>query len=104
MHADVAVSLTSLATIVLRARWRGVLGRRGFVVESITARICREAGGRVSTNVLVRDLDLPVPVNDARRLEVVVDGFTTVWRRSTGGGLDFSLGIALRWECPERGR
>ena len=52
----------------------GVLGRRGFAVESITARICREAGGRVSTNVLVRDLDLPVPVNDARRLEVVVDG------------------------------
>ena len=52
----------------------GVLGRRGFAVESISARICREAGGRVSKNVLVRDLDLPVPVNDARRLEVVVDG------------------------------
>ena len=52
----------------------GVLGRRGFAVESITARLCREAGGRVSMNVLVRDLDLPVPVNDARRLEVVVDG------------------------------
>ena len=50
-----------------------VLGRRGFV-ENITTRICREAGGRVSTNVLVRDLDLPVPVNDTRRLEVVVDG------------------------------
>ena len=28
----------------------------------------------MSTNVFVRDLDLPVPVNDARRLEVVVDG------------------------------
>ena len=26
----------------------GVLGRRSFAVESITARICREAGGRVS--------------------------------------------------------
>ena len=31
----------------------GVLGRRGF-----TARICREAGGRVATNRLVRDLDI----------------------------------------------
>ena len=52
----------------------GVLGKRGFAVESITARICRQAGGRVSMNVFVRDLELPVPVNDARRLEVVVDG------------------------------
>ena len=52
----------------------GVLGRRGFAVESAVARVCREAGGRVATNLLVRDLDLPVAVNDARRLEVVVDG------------------------------
>ena len=52
----------------------GVLGRRGFAIESAAARICREAQGRVATNVLVRDLDIPVPVNDGRRLEVVVDG------------------------------
>ena len=52
----------------------GVLGRRGFALESAAARICREAGGRVATNVLVGDLDLPVPPNDGRRLEVVVDG------------------------------
>ena len=31
---------------------------RGFPLESIVARICREAGGRVTTNVLVRDLDI----------------------------------------------
>ena len=36
--------------------------------------MCREAGGRVATNVMVRDMDLPVAVTDARRLEVVVDG------------------------------
>ena len=52
----------------------GVLGRRGFAVESAAARICREAGARVSTNVLMRDLDLGVPVADTRRLEVVADG------------------------------
>ena len=52
----------------------GVLGRRGFAVESAAARICREAGGRVATNCFVRDLDIGVPVNDGRRLEVVVDG------------------------------
>ena len=33
----------------------GVLNRRGFAVESILARICREAQGRVRTNVMVRD-------------------------------------------------
>ena len=39
------------------------------------ARVCREAVGRVTTNVMIRDLDLIQPgVMDARRLEVVVDG------------------------------
>ena len=53
----------------------GVLGRRGFAVESAAARICREAGGRVRVNVFVRDMDLIMPnANDGRRLEVVVDG------------------------------
>ena len=41
------------------------------------ARICREAGGRVTTNVMVRDMDLAQPdVHDTRRLEVVVDGLS----------------------------
>ena len=52
----------------------GVFGRRGFAVESAAARICREARGPVATNRFVRDLDIGVPVNDGRRLEVVVDG------------------------------
>ena len=38
-----------------------MLGRRVFALESVAARICREAGGRVTSNVMVRDLDLPVP-------------------------------------------
>ena len=41
----------------------------------MTARICREAGGTVATNVMVRDLDLAEFAGaDGRRLEVVVDG------------------------------
>ena len=67
----------------------GVLGRRGFAVENAAARICREAGGRVSTNVWVRDLDLPVPVNDARRLEIVVDGLPL------HGGAQFAVDTTL---------
>ena len=50
----------------------GVLGRRGFAVESAAAQTCREARGRVTTDVMVRDLDLAAPnVRDARRLEVL---------------------------------
>ena len=36
----------------------GVLGRRGYALESAAARICREAGARVGTNIMVRDMDL----------------------------------------------
>ena len=37
----------------------------------------REAGGRVATNVLGRDMDLTAPdLTDSRRLEVVVGGLT----------------------------
>ena len=53
----------------------GLLGRRGFAVESAAARVCREAGGRVAMNVLVRDMDLALPnAHDARRLEILADG------------------------------
>ena len=53
----------------------GVLGRRGFAVESAGARICREAGGRVVANALLRDFDLVAPnPRDQRRLEILADG------------------------------
>ena len=35
-----------------------MLGRRGFALEGIVARICRDAGGRLRTSVFVRDMDL----------------------------------------------
>ena len=39
------------------------------------ARICREAGARVRTNVMVRDLDLGAFDHlDGRRLEIIADG------------------------------
>ena len=60
----------------------GVLGRRGFALERAAAQVCREAGGRVSSNVLVRDMDLSVFNQfDSRRLEVVADGLT-LWNGS----------------------
>ena len=52
----------------------GVLGRRGFALESAVARVCREAGARVSVNVFLRDLDLPIGAMDQRRIEVIAEG------------------------------
>ena len=81
----------------------GALGRRGFPLESAAARICREGGARVVPNMLVRDMDLEVPVAaDARRLEVVADGLP-LW----GGvqlAVDATLVSALRGDGnPRRG-
>ena len=65
----------------------GVLGRRGYALESVAARICREAGGQVTTNVMVRDLDLAVPhAADARRVGSCGRWFATVRWGSTGCG------------------
>ena len=51
----------------------GVLERQRFPIESV-ARVCK-AGGRVTTNVRVQDLDIPPGAAvDNRRLEAVVDG------------------------------
>ena len=68
----------------------GMLGRQGFSLESIAGRICKEAKGRVRTNMFVRDMDLAVPgVPESRRLEVVVDGLPL------RGGAQLALDTAL---------
>ena len=39
----------------------GVSGRRGHAVESAATRVCREAGARVTTNVMIRDMQPQKP-------------------------------------------
>ena len=44
-------------------------------MERMTARVCREAGGRVSPNMLLRDMNLAgIRPDDGRQIEVVVTG------------------------------
>ena len=75
VSADVAVLSTRLAIIGQLARGRESLAGGVLQWRVRAAQICREAGGRVTTNVMVRDLDLAAPnVRDVRRLELVVDG------------------------------
>ena len=53
----------------------GRLKRRSIPMENMIARICREGGARVRTNVLVRDLNIGnVDIEDGRRIEVIAEG------------------------------
>ena len=70
----------------------GVLGRR--------ARVCREAGARITTNVMVRGLDLvPQERVDGRRLEVVADRLALF--HGTQLAVDATMVAPLkRWHTP----
>ena len=59
----------------------GALRVRGFGLERAAARICREAGALVSTNVLVRDLNTGATRHDERRIEVITNGLP-LWNGS----------------------
>ena len=52
----------------------GVLRARGAPLERAAARVCREAGATVATNVLVRDLNVAPCRQDDRRIEVIANG------------------------------
>ena len=68
----------------------GVLARRGFAVESVVARVCREGRARVSTNTMVRDMDLAVPIpGDSRRIKVLADGLALF------GGVQLAIDTTL---------
>ena len=86
----------------------GVLGRRGFAVESAAARVCREGGAPVTTNILVRDMDVARPNPfDMRRLEVVADGLPLFGGAAVGLGHHTRVEFALRrvasaWSSQQR--
>ena len=74
----------------------GVLGRRGFAVESAFARICREAGGRVVANAMLRDFDLVAPnPRDQRRLEILADGLPLFGGGAACSGHNTGVAAAL---------
>ena len=81
----------------------GVLARRGFALESTAACVCREAGAWVTTNVMVRHLDLGSSTCNTR---VGLKSLPTAAspRSTAGGGHDHRLGSGLRRHSPSRGR
>ena len=79
----------------------GVLGKRGFPLECAAAQVCREAGGRVSTNVFVRDL-AAFNALDNRRVEVIADGLP-LWHGAQLA-IDTTLVSPLHGDGSARGR
>ena len=59
-------------------------------MESVVARVCREGGARVATNVMVRDMDVALPnPGDSRRIEVLADGLALF------GGVQLAIDTTL---------
>ena len=53
----------------------GVLRSRGGPLEIAAARVCREAGARVTMRTRITDLNIPAPCRlDERRIEVIANG------------------------------
>ena len=68
----------------------GILRSRAGPLERATARICREAGARVTTNTLLTDLNIEHSTRpDDRRIEVIANGLT-LW-----GGTQLAIDTTL---------
>ena len=69
-----------------------VLGRQGFALASAAAQVCREASGRVTPHVFLRELDIAAPdFRNNRRLEIVADALLVF-----GLGQNFGVSFARR--------
>ena len=66
-----------------------MLRARGAPLERAPARVCREAGATVATNVLVRDLNVAPGRQDDRRIEVIANGLP-LW-----GGVQVAVDTTL---------
>ena len=63
---------------------------RATPLEQAIARICREAGARVRSNVLLRNLNVATGLEDQRQIEVIASGLPVF------GGSQFAIDVALR--------
>ena len=68
----------------------GVLRSRGVPLEKAAARVCREAGARVTTNTRLMDLNIDnIQRQDDRRIEVIANGLP-LW-----GGVQLAIDTTL---------
>ena len=83
MIAGVAIHLTLVGITEQLASSLEFWEEGRWAVENAAARICREAGGRVTTDVMIRDLDLVGPhVDDGPRVGCGRGRASSFWERS----------------------
>ena len=68
----------------------GRLKLRSGPMERMLARVCREAGARIRTNVLLRDMNVAVQARDERRIEILAHGLPCF------GGAQLAVDATLR--------
>ena len=68
----------------------GRLKQRAAPVERVLARVCREAGARVKFNAYLRDMNVRVPANDGRQVEVLAQDLPCF------GGSQLAVDVTLR--------
>ena len=83
---EVSVNTSKVATLLMRtlvsgfSRLRAARRYQGRRAQERTypepRQVCREPGARAATNVVLRDLNLGMPLSDGRRLEVIAIGGT----------------------------
>ena len=81
----------------------GVLRTRAAPVERAIARVCREAGGRVAMHVQVAEMNVDVPVSDARRIEIL-RSLTPRWSARSGGTASPGQQCQASWGCEQAAR
>ena len=82
----------------------GMLGRRGFSLESAAARVCREAKGRVRTNVFIRGLGSGNSWS-GRRTETRGGGGRPPSERRSAVGSGHHVGVRIaRGRFPQKAR
>ena len=80
----------------------GLLTTRRASAEVCAARICREGGARVRENQLVRNLNVTVPADDTRKIEVIASGLP--FRGGKQIAIDTTVVSALTGQGAARGR
>ena len=70
----------------------GTLRTRAIASEKTLARVCREAGATVRCNCKLRDMDIAVPANDERAVEVLAAGLPL------HHGAQLAVDITLRFD------
>ena len=78
----------------------GALASRALPLERAGARVCQEAGARVARNMRLADMNLPIPVADARRIEIVCNGLPLWHGAQLAVESAPSLALASRGRAP----